>query len=381
MKAIVLKPIVWNSLGYQEPSGHKAASGYTCDHGYGHEEWNGSAKNNWRGQQVFHTESTDSLDEFAATAELGIIPIASFEGKQYALGIATSVVENSREEMDLLANELDLLSRGEELWEVDQVKKCFNSKEEFQQHWEANFQWMKWRAPLDQFTWFSKPILLNPQKISGKTKLTSMHGRHQAISPAVALQIIESYLPSNHKSLHWLTSGDFDEDILDATQKSKNLPTKKLRKKYGITGGNRPATEAYEYWVEGNRQANPYHSVLQGKFVAYLKEQDINPTEDKNYIDVQYIVNNNLIYSEIKPTDNIVPKYAIRSAIGQLLEYQYRNKRSAELEIVIGKEPSTEDIEFVKSLGMILTYLNEHNQFVTVRPNKIKNHETDAEIA
>ncbi len=53
MKAIILKPIVWNSKQYIGPSGCKATSGFAKLYGYGHEEWNNSSRNIWRGQKIF----------------------------------------------------------------------------------------------------------------------------------------------------------------------------------------------------------------------------------------------------------------------------------------------------------------------------------------
>lgn len=59
-------------------------------------------------------------------------------------------------------------------------------------------------------------------------------------------------------------------------------------------------------------------------------------------------------------------KYAIRIAVGQLLEYQYFNQKKANLEIVIGSKPRDSEIDFVKSLNMRLTYLDElTNEFIT----------------
>jgi hypothetical protein len=367
MKAVVLKPIVWNSNNYKYPSGHKATSGFAKECGYGHEEWNNSERNSWRGQQVFHTQSTEVLDGFASTANLGMIPIASYKGQQYALGVATSVFSNSTDDMLAIAEELDLNDRQSEVWSLDIVKKRFGSKKKFDKHWEENYNWIKWRCPSNHFSWFDTPILLDPYKISGKTKLTSMHGRHQAISPSVALAIVGSQLPKGHESIKWLVNGEFDESILNKIQKADNKSNQDLRKEYTV-GGNSTSAEGYDYWVEGNRSVYPHHSVLQSKFVSFLKSQKIDVIEDKDYIDVQYHRNGNLIYTEIKPTENIETKYAIRAAIGQLLEYRYMNKRDAYLEIVLGSKPKLKEIKFVNSLGITLTYLH-NNKFKTNEPN------------
>lgn len=360
MKAIVLKPIMWNTDNYVKPSGHKAASGFAHEHGYGHEEWNNSEKNTWRNQRVFHTQATDALLKFSSNAELGLIFIASFEGAQYALGVATSVTNNSNEDMGLISDELALFDRKEDVWSLDRVKSSFEDRNEFEIHWEENYCWIKWRCPKEHYTWFDKPILLNPKDISGKGKLTSMHGKHQAITPATALKIVNDHLSNGHASLEWLVTGEFDDEILSKVSSESKVPSQTLRKKYSINGGNSSPSEVYEYWVEGKRSVNPHHSVLQGKFANFLKCSGIAPIEDKNYIDVQYSQDDMVVYAEIKPTENIKTKYAIRIAVGQLLEYQFKFNKKACLEIVIGSKPSKDEVKFVNSLGFILTYL--HNE-------------------
>jgi len=62
-------------------------------------------------------------------------------------------------------------------------------------------------------------------------------------------------------------------------------------------------------------------------------------------------------------------RYAIRAAIGQLLEYRFKHKGNEPLEIVLGKKPTTGEIAFVTSLGMSLSYWDErHSTFQTVTP-------------
>ena len=104
---------------------------------------------------------------------------------------------------------------------------------------------------------------------------------------------------------------------------------------------------------------------MQAKFVEYLSKNRIVYLENKDYIDVQYHLDKEAYLCEIKPTMNMDSKYAIRIAIGQLLEYQYLNNKDAKLEIVISTKPRDEEIEFVKSLGMRLTYLDDlTNEFI-----------------
>ena len=369
MKAIILKPVVWNTKNYIEPSGHKATSGFAKDYGYGHEEWNNSPSNLWRGQRIFHTEATDKLLEYSGTSELGIISIASHNNVQYALGIATNVVHNSKDEMILISKELNFIERGTDLWNLPSVKKCFeDNHNRFLAHWKRNYQWIRWRCPVNHFHWFNAPIPLSPKNITGKEKLTSMHGRFQAITPFIALDIIKNHIPKGHGSPIWLTDGEFDEEINKKIPQNKKTSAQKLRKKFKIKA-NAPAQNSFEYWVAGNRTVNPHHATLQAKFISHLHKKKIQPSENQNYIDVQYVKDRNLHFAEIKPTETVESKYAIRAAIGQLLEYRYTSEKDPLLEIVIGSKPKTDEINFVKSVGMIITYYDKKTKsFISKAP-------------
>jgi hypothetical protein len=367
MKAIILKPVVWNSKNYIKPSGHKATSGFAKKYGYGHEEWNNSPQNIWREQRVFHTEATEKLYEYSTHGNLGIIPIASYNNAQYALGIATNVINNSKDEMEIIAEELNIFERQNELWKIKNIKKCFqNDRTKFITHWKQNYQWILWRCPLEHFYWFKHPILLNPKKITGKQRVTSMHGRFQAITPLIAFEIVKKHLPEDHQSLIWLTTGEFDEEIYKNVPENKKITAQKIRKKFKVKTGNAPAEESFEYWVAGKRTVNPHHATLQAKFVNHLRKQNIKPIENQDFIDVQYLKNGKVFFSEIKPTETVESKYAIRAAIGQLLEYHFLSKKDASLEIVIGTKPKKREIEFVKSINMIITYYDkEQKTFIT----------------
>lgn len=82
---------------------------------------------------------------------------------------------------------------------------------------------------------------------------------------------------------------------------------------------------------------------------------------------ITYHQNNVLYYCEIKPTENIDTKYAIRIAIGQLLEYKFFNDYMAIPVIVLSSRPRKKEIEFVKSFGFHLTYYDKKaNGFITL---------------
>lgn len=126
-------------------------------------------------------------------------------------------------------------------------------------------------------------------------------------------------------------------------------------------GGNRPTDKTYSYRIVGKVLVEPKHSQLQERYIAYLREHGFEPRENENYVDVIYERDGQDIFVEIKPTDNLQSKYAIRFAVGQLLEYRFKHNLNALLEIVLSVRPSDPlEADFVRHLGLKLTYFDSN---------------------
>lgn len=356
---------MWNNNNYEKPSGYKSSGGFSKDYGYGHEEWNNNPNWIWRNYRVFHTEFQPKLLDYSNSGDLCILMIASYNKKQFAVGIATNVFHNDEEEMKLISKELNIFDNHKEIWKQETVKKCFqNNNSNFLEHWKKHYKWIRWKCPTQNYLWFAKPILLNATEITGKEKFISMHGSYQAVLPQTILQLIHNEIKDNSDILDWLTSGEFDTDWVK--DKSQIKTNENLRKKYFKNRKNATTKKSFTYWIEGQRNIEPLHAKLQSKLTNHLSELGIKFKENENFIDVQYFEGNKTTFCEIKPTENIDTKYAIRIAIGQLLEYKFLNNNSAELEIVLSSKPLDKEIEFVKSLKMKITYFdNEQNKFIT----------------
>ncbi|HPX44104.1 MAG: hypothetical protein ACOXZU_08025 [Bacteroidales bacterium] len=365
MKVCILKPLMWNTNDYISPSGFESSSGYSAEKGYGHEEWNNNPNRIWRGFKVFHTEAQARLFEYSKNGNLCILMIASHSRNQYALGIATNVYDNDDEEMQLISKELNFFDNYNQLWEQSTVRNCFNDDfEKFLEHWKEDCKWIRWKCPIENYKWFERPILLDAKKISGQNKLVSMHGNYQAVLPQTIMDIVYEQIKENSFVFDWLTTGEFDYDRVN------NPPViqtnAELRKKYNRKVTNATAINSYSYWVEGRRNIEPLHAKLQAKFVKYLSDNGIEFEENSNFIDVQYRKDGRICFCELKPTENIKTKYAIRIAVGQLLEYQYFNDKEANLEIVLSTRPTIDDVNFVNSLKIKLTYFDDELEtFIT----------------
>ncbi len=62
---------------------------------------------------------------------------------------------------------------------------------------------------------------------------------------------------------------------------------------------------------------------------------------------------------EVKPTESSTVRYAIRVAMGQLLDYRQRTPGRHALLIVIDNEPTDEDLQFAISNGFGLAWRSE----------------------
>lgn len=106
MSLYFIKPIVWNSNGYQSPSGGRFQSRcYPGEYGFGHEEWNNSQRllleENGEHFRVFYTEPSfgkQPIDKYPR--DIVLFMVASHDGSQYLVGVAggaTSLFNDEQE--------------------------------------------------------------------------------------------------------------------------------------------------------------------------------------------------------------------------------------------------------------------------------------------
>jgi len=377
MKALVIKPVLWNDNGYIHPAGaHHASKSWPAYFGYGHEEWNNNPKRIWqKSYRIFHTENPDppktsAIDAFAEEGNLGILMISSNQGKQYAVGIAANVLKNSEDDRIAIARDLKLRGDWKQAWAISSMigTHSYSSKEEFfNNHWEGNsgYTWFLWRCPDRLYHWFNKPILIHPSELGLNSKrFVQEYSSYQKIDPYMVKKWLIKKTPEVNKDIiHWLEDGPFDESMLPLDNRSKNQTNRRRPKSTHqllTHGRNAPPSYAYSYWVEGERTAHPQHAELQSSFMEYLRSQSISIIEENvDYMDVCYVDSEKEVLAEVKPTQKgkeIKTRYAIRAAIGQLMEYRYYKRPHAQLEIVLDKKPTPKEIQFLKALDIRLAY-------------------------
>ena len=126
-------------------------------------------------------------------------------------------------------------------------------------------------------------------------------------------------------------------------------------------GRNSPsaASDAYLRYVEAyEARITPRRSQLQTRFERFLATDgatEIRPnvaSVDLRYCDAE----KGTILAEIKPCEHSSARYAIRTAIGQLLDYRQRTSENASLLIVLETKPKEEDRLLAISNGFGIAY-------------------------
>lgn len=352
-KMVVLKPVVWNDNGYTWPAGIPTTGGYSKQHGYGHEEWNGRSDWVWEGWKVFHTQGKGEMHRYALDGRLGIIMTTMREKKFYAVGVGCNVFENTDDDNAKIAETLGLQGYAERMWkEVTAIRDAKDGKRrDFDRHWRDHMH-VNWRCPQTHYAWFDEPVLIEPNELipSGRGEaprkaIVMMHSSYQALRPDQALSIVRQALPNDHPIVGWLSTGDFDPVRNKAV---KNAPPPK--------GGGKSAATAIDpvirYMQMYEIVVSPLHHRLQSDFMADLKKSGIDGKANLGGVDLRYgDPQRGTVLVEVKPTEPATVRFAIRTAMGQLLDYRQRASGAPAILIVIDSEPGREDADMALSNG------------------------------
>lgn len=365
-KIIVLKPIAWNNTGYLRPEGiEKSGTDYVAKNGFGHEEWNGNPNRMWKQQRVFHTERTANLQKYGDRGELGIIMTAYRHGIAYALGVATSVKTNTDDERRQIALALKANAEAKAMWELPSVRKRKKNWQEFKEFWARECLWTGWRCPPSEYQWFSNPIPLNPAELFPPVKagdrspeIVKMYGRFQAIRPDQAISIVKNSLPANSPIIAWLSTGNFDQRVISA--KTKKFGKPRPSPANGAGHSVPPPVDPYIRYVQQFEvQITPRHHNLQKLFENHIVSAGAKSiASDKAGVDLQFkLTGRGHVLAEIKPCESGTTRFAVRTAMGQLLDYKQRHPiQNVTLLVVLEARPTKEDAELALSNGFAVCY-------------------------
>lgn len=210
MALFLTKPVIWNDQAYRRPSGVRVNSGWPSEHGFGHEEWNGSPAleytsggMTWR---AFHTEGVGREPVEEEAGSIFVFMYASHDGVQELVGIAgnaTCLMDNDQERQRL-TEQLELDRLGDDAWAVPRVRALKkDDRRVFDEVWRRNLDWIpNWRCPADTFLWLDEPAPLDAGALRGSRKLLTMFNGHTRIGSFEALAMMDA-VPATARDPRW----------------------------------------------------------------------------------------------------------------------------------------------------------------------------------
>lgn len=169
----------------------------------------------------------------------------------------------------------------------------------------------------------------------------------------------------------------FLAQVIDLMNYFDDCPECGFSKKKGENSSSPSRSPYVRYFEAYEKEIHPYHNELQSDFVRYLKDHDFKDVQENiSFVDLRFSdPSKGLILAEVKPCSFNNSRYAIRTAIGQLLDYQQRENEESNLLIVLGVCPNPEDRDLAMSNGFGLAYpLNDN--FKVIWPNSWRDIDT-----
>lgn len=162
----------------------------------------------------------------------------------------------------------------------------------------------------------------------------------------------------------------FVQDIRDLMNGLTVLPISSSQNNNASNSPSSAASAYIRYVAAYEARIAPRHTELQKKFADFLSKsgvKDIRPNVAS--VDVRYVNSDGGdVLAEVKPCDASNVRFAIRTAMGQLLDYSQRSKAKALLLIVIESKPAREDERLATCNGFGIAY-PERASFKIIWPN------------
>jgi hypothetical protein len=213
-------------------------------------------------------------------------------------------------------------------------------------------------VPVRLFRWFSNPVPIRSTDLLDDAEITHRFGGSQGVDPNRLLRVLRPHLPSNSPILSWLTHGEFSDAFVSSHERSRKTKTGRP------IGSNAPTKRGFRVKrINSEYEVFPHHDKLQGAFIRWMGREHprVEVTPNWRFVDVRLGHSASKVsFVEVKPCDRTDVRYAVREAIGQLLEYRHRLDPTARLVVVLGAEPEHESLTLLKSLGIGALWKNGH---------------------
>jgi hypothetical protein len=179
-----------------------------------------------------------------------------------------------------------------------------------------------------------------------------MYSTFQAIRPDQALAVVRNSLPAGSPITAWLSTGHFDEKAIATKTRAFGKPSPSPS---GSTGGSAPsAADPYVRYIQAFEvQVSPRHHDLQTRFEKHIESAGAKSiASDDHGVDIQFkLIGRGHVLAEVKPCEKADSRFAVRTAMGQLLDYRHRRSgQAAALLVVLEIRPSDEDIDLVDKI-------------------------------
>jgi hypothetical protein len=163
----------------------------------------------------------------------------------------------------------------------------------------------------------------------------------------------------------------FLEDVLKLIDGVPATKKKQLKRGQVIPNSPSAATDSYVRYVQAYEvEVAPQHSELQERFERYLQRCGASELQPNvAHVDLRFRnTKKGLVLVEIKPCDLTNARYAIRTAMGQLLDYRQRTPETASMLIVLEVKPNKIDQKLAISNGFAIAYPSKR-EFQAVWPD------------
>jgi len=317
----VLQRVCWNTDSWKKPSGATFDSGNPGDHGYGNEEWNFCKEDALGGKFVFgwlYWRAEKFKGKRFQILFWTICPPRKewvLVGAYHDASIATE--EDTRKLERFFEKErIGERRRSEALAVVDSA----DEKRWIRKHPPAKAVDLKFKCPVD------KVEIFHPYR-----SYSSLPKKFRSKNPRFKNPTI------------------FEESIGTVLKTASRPPT---NRDYVLQPS---VAESYLRATPASLKIIiPRHERLSNAFIRWLDRTGRRVVgRERNRVDVEFEEGSNSCLAELKVCYGMTPVFAIREALGQLLEYNYYGWRipADRWFVVLDSKPSEQDLSYVQKLS------------------------------
>ena len=161
--------------------------------------------------------------------------------------------------------------------------------------------------------------------------------------------------------------------VIDGGEFAGGAPKPKRRSQSGKRAGPASSNAYVRYIKEHEIAVSPFHDKLQKQFQAFLRKRFPGVTFPEGFRDdLRYAVPGQLpVMVEVKPTETATIRYAIRTAIGQLMDYRQQQQWTGSLLVVVsGEVGNADDRALALGNGFGLAWPNDSGGFDIIWPKR-----------